>query len=189
MSTEKVNDTAPETREELLSRAARYAETVDVEVDLSAVDWEISERATRRAGACLYDEDADEVIIRLTWDAYREFGWSEFAQTVRHELVHAWEFQEFGRSGHGERFRRKAEEVNASRHCRSFTDPRLRLVCTNDDCDWVATRHRAAKTVTYPSKRRCGVCHSRYLVEHVESGEAWGDNAGYEAARERIDDW
>lgn len=144
---------------------------------------------TRRAGACLYDSENGEVTIRLTWAAYRAFGWAEFTDTIRHELVHAWEFQRFGESGHGERFRRKAAEIDAPRHCRTFTDPRLRLVCRNPACEWVAGRHRASKAVRRPERRRCGDCGSGYAVVHVESGERWETGEGYERARNRIEEW
>jgi len=181
---------ASQTRQALLARASAYAETVDIDVDLGAVSWEISERAKRRAGVCLYDGDAETVTIRLTWDAYEAYGWSEFTEVVRHELVHAWEFQRYGESDHGDRFRRKAAEVGASRRCRAFAEPRLRLRCTNDDCHWSADRHRASTVVTDPGGRRCGTCGARYLVEHVETGERWRTKSGYESARERIgDEW
>jgi predicted SprT family Zn-dependent metalloprotease len=181
---------APQTRQALLSRAAAYAETVDIAVDLNAVAWEVSERAKRRAGVCLYDGEGETVTIRLTWDAYEAYGWTEFSEVIRHELVHAWEFQRYGESDHGERFRRKADTVGASRHCRTFAEPRVRLRCTNDDCDWSADRHRASTVVTDPRAKRCGTCGARYLVEHVETGQRWGTKSGYERARARIgDEW
>lgn len=179
----------PETHAELCDAAAAYAARVDVDVDLGGVTWEVSTRAKRRSGACLFDRETEAVTIRLTWAAYREYGWAEFRDVIRHELVHAWEFQQFGESGHGRRFRKKAREVDAPRHCRTFTDARLRLVCTNDDCEWSAHRHRASKAVTEPEDRRCGACRSRYAVEHVDSGERWRTNDGYEAARDRIEEW
>lgn len=179
----------PETRASLRRRAREYARTVDLDVDVDALVWEVSERATRRAGATVYDPASDQVTVRLTWAAYREYGWSEFAATVRHELVHAWEFQRYGESGHGERFRRKAREVDAPRHCRPFTDARLRLVCT-DGCGWTADRHRASSTVTHPGDYRCGDCGAPYRVEHADSGVSWRTGFGYRVARRRLgDDW
>lgn len=179
----------PGTRAGLRRRAGKYARTVDLDVDVDALVWEVSERATRRAGATVYDPAAEQVTVRLTWDAYREYGWREFAATVRHELVHAWEFQQYGESGHGERFRRKAREVDAPRHCRPFTDARLRLVCTAN-CGWRADRYRASRTVTDPGDYRCGDCGAHYRVEHTESGVSWKTGFGYRVARRRLgDDW
>ena len=180
---------SPTTRAELLDRAPAYAEQVDIELETSKIEWEISERARRRAGCCRYD--GQTVTIVLTWDAYREFGWERFTETIRHELVHAWEFQQFGESGHGTRFREKAAEIDAPRHCEPFTDGRLRLRCRNDDCEWAPDRHRASKPVKFPDRGyRCGDCGSEFVVEHRESGLTWRTNDGYERAREELgSDW
>ncbi|WP_458187685.1 SprT-like domain-containing protein [Haladaptatus sp. NG-WS-4] len=178
----------PETRDQLLAAAERYARTVPIDVNFATLDWECSDRAVRRAGACLFDRRTENVTIRLTWDAYHAFGWEEFTGTIRHELVHAWEFQQFGESGHGSRFEAKARELDAPRHCRSFADARLRLVCSS--CDWEARRFRASEAVKRPARRRCGSCGSRYRVEHAASGRRWRTHAGYLVARRRLgDEW
>lgn len=180
--------TVPETKRELRERAREYARTVDIDVDVEAITWEVSERAKRRAGVCIYDKQTESITIRLTWDAYREYGWEEFTGTIKHELVHAWEFEQFGESSHGYRFKRKAREVGAALNCRAFTDARLRLVCTNETCGWEGRRYRASKAVARPERRRCGRCRSRYRVEHVATGERWETNNEYQEARERIDE-
>ncbi|WP_433634420.1 SprT-like domain-containing protein [Halomicrococcus sp. NG-SE-24] len=50
--------------------------------------------------------DTESVTIRLTWDAYQEFGWEQFSKTVRHELVHAWQYWQFDDADHSETFAR-----------------------------------------------------------------------------------
>jgi predicted SprT family Zn-dependent metalloprotease len=182
---------APATREALLDRAAAYARTVDLDLDVTTLEWEISERAKRRAGGCRYDPETGQVTVVLTWEAYREFGWAEFTATIRHELVHAWEFTEFGESGHGERFRERAAAIDAPRHCRPFTEGRLEMVCTSDDCGWRPERHRASKPIKRPDGGyRCGECGAAYFVRHVDTGRTWRTATGYEAAREAIgDEW
>jgi predicted SprT family Zn-dependent metalloprotease len=173
----------PTTRAELRERAAAYAETVPIDVDTGAISWEVSDRAKRRAGCCLYDGSG--VTIRLTWGAYREAGWRRFTATIRHELIHAWEFQRFGESGHGERFERQADRLDAPRHCKSFTEARLRLQCVRE-CGWQADRHRASPPVKRPREYRCGDCGGKLRVVHTESGESWRTEAGYTGARERL---
>lgn len=171
----------------LLEAACEYARTVDVDVDLSAVEWEVSHRATRRAGACKYDRRTETVTISLTWDAHREHGWGSTRKTIRHELVHAWEFQHFGESGHGPRFRRKAAELRAPRHCEPFSDPRYVLRC---ECGWETDRHRASRPVKRPDAYRCKDCGGRYEVEHVDSGRTWTGERGFERARTALgDEW
>jgi predicted SprT family Zn-dependent metalloprotease len=178
----------PDSPRDLCSYARLYAESVDIDVDHDAIEWEVSKRARRRAGACTYDADADTVTIRLTWDAYREHGWRQFTATIRHELVHAWEFQKFGSAGHGPRFREKAAAVDAPRHCEAFADARLELSCASA-CGWTADRHRASSPVQDPGRYRCPDCGSDLVVEHVDSGVRWRDAAGYTAARDEITDW
>jgi len=181
----------PTTRAELLDRAAEYAASVDLDVDVGALEWEISERAKRRAGGCRYDAETGQITVLLTWEAYRAHGWETFTGTIRHELVHAWELTHFGECGHGERFRTKAREIDAPRFCQAFTDGRLRLVCTATDCEWTVERHRASKTVKFPDDGYvCGQCGSDYLVRHVATGHEWQSNEGYRRARGAIgDDW
>ncbi|WP_276248482.1 SprT-like domain-containing protein [Haladaptatus sp. YSMS36] len=174
------------TRTALLERASAHAETVPLDVELETVSWEISARARRRAGQCRYDEQTGEVTIRLTWAAFEAYGWEQFSGVVRHELVHAWEFQQFGESSHGPRFRAKAGEVDAPRRCEPFTDGRLVLTCVDDRCDWRAERHRASAVVTKPTRYRCGACRSKLVVTHVQTAESWRTNDGYEDARARI---
>lgn len=179
----------PADEQALLDRAQAYARTVDIDVDVAAVSWEVSRRAKRRAGACRFRPDDGTVTIRLAWRAAEQFSWPEYAEVVRHELVHAWEFQRVGEAGHGPRFRREADRLGVPTTCPRFTPPRLRLRCTAPACDWSAARHRASAVVTEPERRRCGACGGRYAVEHVASGERWETAAGYRTARARIDEW
>ena len=184
--TEHLPPEDPATRAALLDSAAAYAESVPLDVDTDTLSWEISERAKRRAGVCRYDRTSEDITISLTWDAYLAAGWARFTGTIRHELIHAWEFQQFGESDHGERFERQADRLDAPRHCETFTDARLELRCTRADCTWRADRHRASKTVTQPRGYRCGDCGGKVVVVHVASGESWRTEAGYHGARERL---
>jgi len=180
----------PRSRQELLDRARAYAETVDQPVAVDAIEWEISERAKRQAGVCRYDRAADRVTISLTWAAFQAHGWDQFRETIRHELIHAWEYQQHGESSHGARFERRADELDVSVRCERFSEPRLLLVCTNAACEWELRRYRASKTVTRPERYSCGECGSDYEVTHCATGECWRTARGYERARDAIgEDW
>ena len=174
--------------EVILAQARVHARAVagEIGVDLNRVEWVVSPRAKRRAGACRYDGEVATVV--LSRRAYRAYDPEEFEAIVRHELVHAWEFQAHGESGHGPRFRRRAEAVGAPRHCEPFAQPRYRLSCL--DCGWEGRRHRASKPVKTPGRYRCGECGGDYRVEHVESGRTWTTAGGYGAAKAALgDDW
>lgn len=156
----------PGTPAELVERAREYAASVPLAVDLADVSWEVSRRARRRAGACRYDPDAGTVTIRLTWAAYEAFGWAEFSGVVRHELVHAYEFQTRGESGHGSQFRTLADRIDAPRHCRRFAPPAYWVTCR--DCGERLARYRRSKLVKRPDRYRCGSCGGRLAVESNE---------------------
>ena len=178
--------------DELLARARIHAREVvdeyDLEVDLASLEWAVSARAKRRAGACRWNADREVATIVLARRAYERYDWPEFAAVVRHELVHAWEFQRFGESGHGSRFRETAAELDAPRHCRAFADPRYVLRCLEADCDWRAERHRASRPVRSPEQYRCGRCGGGYEVEHVESGRTWTSAGGFGGVKAALGD-
>ncbi|MCU4925297.1 SprT-like domain-containing protein [Halobacteria archaeon AArc-dxtr1] len=180
--------------DELLARARIHAREVvagsDIDVDLGRVEWDVSSRATRRAGCCRWNRDREVATIVLTRRAYEAYEWDDFAAVVRHELVHASQFQHEGESGHGPQFRRLAARVDAPRHCEAFAEPRYVLCCLADDCDWQAGRHRASDPVRTPSRYRCGDCGGDYVVSHVESGRTWTTAAGYGGAKAAVgDEW
>jgi predicted SprT family Zn-dependent metalloprotease len=181
-----VTDEALTIDDELLARARIHArEIVDkhaLDLNLGAIEWEVSARARRRAGLCRYHGDGVVTIV-LARRAYERYEWPEFAAVVRHELVHAWEFLHFGESGHGERFRDLAARLDAPRHCRSFAEPRYVLRCREDDCEWRATRHRASAPVRSPSRYRCGDCGDALAVEHVDSGRTWENAEGFDRTK------
>ncbi len=180
--------------DEIVARARIHARDVVDEnglaVDLTALEWDVSARARRRAGACRWHADRGVATIVLARRAYERYEWPAFAGIVRHELVHAWEFQQFGESGHGDRFREQAAALEAPRYCEAFTEPRYVLRCLTADCDWRAKRHRASKPVASPDQYRCGDCGGSYEVEHVESGRTWATAGGYGGAKAALgEDW
>jgi len=88
---------------ELSARARRYGERVvsgtdwPIEnVDCTKITWGTSKRAKRRHGRCSYDGDG-EVTITLTEHTYERAGFEACQTTIRHELVHAWQYQHRGR--------------------------------------------------------------------------------------------
>lgn len=182
--------------DELLARARIHAREVCAETDLGrALEWEhlewaVSARAKRRAGCCRWDAEREVTTIVLSRRAYEAYEWKTFAAVVRHELVHAWEYQQFGWAGHGDRFHERAAELDAPRHCPSFSEPRYRLCCLDAGCDWTATRHRASRPVTTPEAYRCGACGGDYAVEHVDSGRTWTAESGYGGAKSALgEEW
>lgn len=153
----------PATPDELLEWAATHAESVSIPVELDSITWKISHRAKRRAGACQFDRKSGEIVIRLTWAAYQAFGWEKFSGVVRHELVHAYEFQTRGQSDHGSSFRTLAHQVDAPYRCERFTPPKFWVECV--DCGDRLARYKRSKLVKQPERYRCGGCGGTLVVE------------------------
>ncbi|SFR92425.1 SprT-like family protein [Halomicrobium zhouii] len=159
------------------AREARREWVLDVRLDL--VEWEVSTRARRRAAAVKrprlddasvgdpYDwEDVEgsdgrplPCTVSLTWDAFDEFSREEWQSTLRHELVHVEQYQRFGTTGHGKRFKRRAAEMETAVHCRTFAEPEWTFYC--ESCDEVtAHRYRECKLVREYDRYRSNCCEA-----------------------------
>ncbi|WP_276259337.1 SprT-like domain-containing protein [Haloglomus litoreum] len=135
--------------------ARDVAETFDLSVDVSALDWQVSRRAKRRAGQVRYRDGEPETVV-LTWAYFERRGWAAIAETVRHELVHVHLLNEYGDASHGARFERWAERLDTHRNCELFTQPEWWVVC--EDCDAALARYRESKLVRRVDEYRCGAC-------------------------------
>lgn len=157
-------------KQALLERVAAHAATVGAEhfprVPVGEIDWEVSTRLKRSAGVALYDPDAEQVTIRLSWDAYEAYGWEEFARTVRHELIHAWQYHERGTADHGPTFRQWIEPLETDRHSNRYTEPSYWVVC--GDCGSRDPRYRRSRVVEQPERYSCGRCGGAITIEPTE---------------------
>lgn len=174
---------AIESHDDLVAWSRAYASEarrewlLDVRLDL--VEWEVSTRARRRAAAVKrprldgasvgepYDWDAVEAsdgrplpcTVSLTWAAFEEFSREEWQSTLRHELVHVEQYQHSGTTGHGKRFKQRAEELETEVHCRTFADPKWTFYC--ESCDEVtAHRYRECKLVRQYESYRSNCCEA-----------------------------
>ncbi|MFB6124839.1 MAG: SprT-like domain-containing protein [Halanaeroarchaeum sp.] len=156
------------TEEEFLAAAKVYARHVvadhDLSVAVSDLEWEVSTRAKRRAGAVIH-ADGTPTTIRLTWEAFETNGWGSAAETIRHELIHAHLLVEHGDASHGPRFERLADELDTARYCEPFAEPRWWVTCRA--CGTRMARFRRSKLVEHPEDYRCGECGGSLSVTAV----------------------
>ena len=181
-------------REELILASRAYcreaAREHDIDVTFSTVDWEVSTRAKRRAAAVKRPKipdaevgtplawadatdrlgrpraDLRQCTLSLTWDAYEAFDRAEWTATLRHELIHVEQFQRFGTTDHGERFRARAETVDATVKCPPFAEPKFVLSCA--DCGaTVGRRYRECKLVREHEQYRSSCCSAGVECEQV----------------------
>ncbi|MFB6269463.1 MAG: SprT-like domain-containing protein [Halobacterium sp.] len=144
---------------EFLAVAKVYArdvvENYGLNVAVSDLDWEVSKRAKRRAGAVKYRDSAPQTVS-LTWEYFQEHGWGATASVVRHELIHVHLLNEDGDASHGDAFREWADRLQTTVRCERFADPNYWVVCR--DCDSKMPRYRESKLVKNPESYRCGGC-------------------------------
>jgi predicted SprT family Zn-dependent metalloprotease len=154
------------THREFLAAAKLYARAVadrhGLTVPVADLDWGVSTRAKRRAGAVEY-RDGDPVGVSLAWAQFESEGWAATAATVRHELVHVHLLAERSDAGHGPAFRDLADRLDAPVSCERFADPEWWVTCT--DCGARLARYRRSKLVRRPEDYRCGDCGGRLRVE------------------------
>jgi SprT-like protein len=157
---------------ELLAVAKLYARDVvecyDLSVDVRALEWEVSKRAKRRAGAVRH-RDGEPQTVSLTWKQFQNRGWSATAETVRHELIHVHLLNEDEDASHGERFRDWADRLHTTVHCERFAEPDWWVVC--EACGGQLARYRRSKLVEQPESYRCGDCGGRLFVEENAAGD------------------
>jgi predicted SprT family Zn-dependent metalloprotease len=183
---DRVEEPSDRQQQHLIERTTAYARTVDLDVPIESIDWEISTNAqrTRRAGDCRYNRETEQLTITLTWAAYAAWDWDAFTKIIRHELVHAYQFADRGESDHGLRFKLLAESVDAPIHCQRFTTGRLLLRCGEGCEDY---RSKASKLVKHPETVLCRPHDASMTVEHVATGRTWTDHEGYDRERAAIE--
>lgn len=164
----------------LTQRARQYAnEVIQGEVypltadhvDLSRVTFETSNRMQRNHGVCSYDGGGN-CTIRLSETTYDRAGFDAIKQTVRHELVHAYQHQTDGISaGHGQSFKQWVGPLDLDGRCSTHyekqpEDYKYRFYCT-DGCEFLGGRHRWSKAVrrAIEGAQVCGNCEAELRVE------------------------
>ena len=159
----------PQPKQALRKRAAAHASNVAAEhfpeLPIEAITWETSTRMERSTGKALYDRASEEITIRLSWDAYEAYGWEKFARTVRHELIHAYQYHEYGEANHGPTFRHWVEPLETDRHCEQYAEPKYWVVC--EGCDRRDPRYRRSKVVKQPGRYTCS-CGGEISIERNE---------------------
>lgn len=139
-----------------------------LDVDLDGIPVEVSNKMKKTAGKVCHVKGSDRVkYIRYAFKAYKKWGWEQFAETIRHELIHVHTVQNYQKGGHGRLFKIMVEPMDTHRHCETFAedDAKYILYCTDCDKD-VAHRFKKSKTVKNPDKYRSKCCNAPLRVEH-----------------------
>lgn len=158
------------TEQEFLAVAKQYGKEVATEhfpeLPIDEIEWEVSKRRKRSAGALRSNKATGEMKISLAWRAHKEYGWEQTCSTIRHELIHAHQFHTLpGTPDHGPHFKQLANELDTVVNCKSFTDPKYWIIC--NDCGEKTGRHKRSKTVKHPEKYQCSKCSGTLRSEEA----------------------
>jgi len=165
---------------ELSERARQYANDVIFgeewsltpdHVDLNRVTFETSTRMERKHGVCSSD-GAGNSTIRLSEKTYERAGFEAMQETIRHELVHAYQHQTSGVDpSHGDSFTQWVEPLDLSGRCSTHyenqpEDYKYRFYC-EQGCGFIGGRYRWSKAVRRAIRGNlvCGECESDLRVE------------------------
>jgi len=165
---------------ELSARARRYANSVikDEEwpltpdhVNLACVTFETSTRMKRQHGVCSSDGRGN-CTIRLSELTYDRAGFEAIQETIRHELVHAYQHQTDGVApGHGDSFTRWVDPLDLAGRYSTHYDTRsedytYRFYCAQS-CGFIGGRHRWSVAVrrAIQGNQVCGSCDGPLRVE------------------------
>lgn len=166
----------PTTREELEEAVPQYVKRVlteyDLELEYDRLLIEVDGRFKRALGKCGSD-GYHRAHIRVSSKHYVERGhsWEQCKDTIRHELVHAWQLRWLGYSSHGPTFRKKAEELDCTRLYRYDGDDEPKYIGHCQECGAYLKRYRACQTTRNPGAR-CGVCGASGYGEY-ENDSVW----------------
>ncbi|MGM0604827.1 MAG: SprT-like domain-containing protein [Halobacteriota archaeon] len=157
------------TQQEFLAVVRIYARAVaeahDLSVSVSDLEWDVSKRAKRRAGAVKH-RNGEPLSVVLTWEQFERKGWRETAATIRHELLHVHLLNEANDPSHGPAFQRLADAVDTHVHCDRFAEPKWWVRCGS--CGLEIARYRRSKLVKRPDRYACGDCGGSLRVEPNE---------------------
>lgn len=149
--------------------ARKVVEAHDLAVAVSSLEWEISHRAKRRAGA-LFRSDGHPQRIQIARRHFENSGWLAVTSTIRHELIHAHLLNTERDVGHGKRFQQFAEALDTSVHCERFSEPSYWVRC--EECGREIARYRESKLVKQADQFRCGDCGGRFSVVPADENES-----------------
>jgi len=148
-----------------------YSDVIPLEWDRVRV--EENGRFKRSLGKCGTDGYHCS-YIHISWAHYnkRSYSWERMKETIRHELVHAWQARWLGYTSHGPTFVETAEKVDCTGLDRyDEPEPRHVMVCQN--CGSSYTRQRKCKATRRTDFYKCRACEmveSRFNDSHRTGG-------------------
>lgn len=154
----------PSNRREFMEYAESFMDWVFEEYGFEVltrdmIEFRDSGKMSSLLGRCTAKKPYNVEVI-LSWEAYdgRDYDWERLRNTVKHELVHASNYVEFGHMGHGPTFIEEAKRLDVTDISRyDEPDPRYFIVCSG--CGMSLWRQKHSKKVKEAeSSGRIGSC-------------------------------
>lgn len=127
------------------------------EAKLPPCRLELSRRLVRTAGKIW----PRARLIRLSFSYHEQYGLTELANTLLHEMIHLWLYEQGLPSGHNDRFHQKMNEVGLSDRIKALPippRPYRYLYCCPTCLQEVQTRRKINSS--------CGKCDKVYNPQH-----------------------
>lgn len=169
---------APRSRDELARAVKQYAKYVlyeyPIELEYDRVKFKTDGRFTRALGKC-GTNGYHRARVRISSHHYlkRGYSWDDCKETIRHELVHAWQARWLGYTSHGPTFVEKAKELDCERLGRydGKREPKYVAYCQN--CGNTYKKQRMCKSIRNPYTK-CSSCKKAgYDVDEIEENHVW----------------
>jgi len=139
----------------------------EFDIDWSDVTIIVSASLTRAHGKARYKAAEESYELKISKCAIDNDSspWDdEIQETIRHEAIHIWQYQEFGEGNHGPSFKRWADQFDCEvRASRPAKDPKYTINCEN--CGKVGTRQQACKITKQTARYSCGTCGGNLSVQ------------------------
>ena len=145
----------------------------DFEIDWSDAQVGLSPRMTRAMGNARSKgpKEDPEYQINISGPALENHGWDEIEETIRHEAIHIWQYQNIGKADHGPTFERWAKRFDVTKYAdKPAQDFNYVIECAN--CGVIGGRTRRSKIIKHPEKYRCSGCGESDTLETYESVNA-----------------
>lgn len=138
-----------------------YENTPDeFEVDWNDVTIIVSGRMKKATGRAKHLKDGYELKISLP--AYQRKDWETIQQTIRHEAIHIFQYQEYGNGGHGRIFRKWADKFGCTQYAEERAEkPKYTIHCP--ECGKIGEKSRACKTTKHIERYHCQNCGNQDL--------------------------
>lgn len=133
-----------------------------IEVDLNDIEWRVSGKMTRSSGRCKYHKPKKGMQqIVISKHLIDNADWEKVQQTIRHELVHAWQKQNDERTGHGLSFRKWIAPLDISVRADNPATQEYKYEIHCPNCGCIGGKQKRCKSlrqIVNKNKRYCQSC-------------------------------